>query len=69
MGNGPTAADLLAASDNLAGSAPTPDTRHPTPGQTPDPRDATPWPILYTAVLAELVILIVAFYAFTKAFA
>jgi hypothetical protein len=27
------------------------------------------WPILYTAVLAELVILIVAFYAFTKALA
>jgi hypothetical protein len=40
---------------------------------TPDPRQTTPaepnWPILYTAVLAELVILIVAFYAFTKAFA
>jgi hypothetical protein len=39
----------------------------------PDSRLTTPaepnWPLLYGIVLAELVILIVAFYAFTKAFA
>jgi hypothetical protein len=52
-------------SENKSGSndfSPTPDTRLPTPAE-PN------WPILYTAVLAELVILIIAFYAFTKAFA
>ncbi|HEX3067534.1 MAG TPA: hypothetical protein VHX14_03090 [Thermoanaerobaculia bacterium] len=53
---------MLATTDNLAGSAPTPDTRHATPAE-PN------WPLLYTVVLAELVTLIVAFYAFTKAFA
>ncbi len=47
---------------DAAGSAPTPDSRQTTPAE-PD------WPILYATVLAELVILIVAFYAFTKAFA
>ena len=40
---------------------------------TPDSRPATPaepnWPLLYGIILAELAILIVAFYAFTKAFA
>jgi hypothetical protein len=52
-------------SENKSGSgdfSPTPDSRLPTPAE-PN------WPILYTAVLAELVILIIAFYAFTKAFA
>jgi hypothetical protein len=60
-GNDATAATMLAASNNpanAAGSAP-----------TPDPRDATPWPLLYGAVLVELALLIVLFYAFTKAFA
>ncbi len=52
-------------SENKSGSSvfsPTTDNRQPTPAE-PN------WPILYTAVLAELVILIIAFYAFTKAFA
>jgi hypothetical protein len=73
MGNDPTAPDLLAAPDNLAGSAPTPDSRHATPSETPDTRQPTPaepnWPLLYGIVLSELVILIFAFYTFTKAFA
>jgi len=43
-------------------NAPTPDPRLPTP-------DNVNWPLLYAAVLGELVILIVVFYAFTKAFA
>jgi hypothetical protein len=35
-----------------------------------EPTPAEPnWPLLYGIVLAELVILIAAFYAFTKAFA
>jgi len=64
-GNDPTAAAKLAASDNpaaAAGSAPTPDPRQTTPAE-PN------WFLLYGIVLAELVILIIAFYAFTKAFA
>jgi|GEM_PF-681669 len=48
----------------LAGNAnaPTPDPRLPAP-------DNVNWPLLYTAVLGELVILVFIFYAFTKAFA
>jgi hypothetical protein len=52
-------------SENESGSidfSPTPDTRLPTPAE-PN------WPLLYGIVLVELAILIVAFYAFTKAFA
>jgi hypothetical protein len=45
-----------------ASSAPTPHTPLPTPH---DPN----WRLLYAAVLAELALLIVIFYAFTKAFA
>jgi len=40
---------------------PTPDTRQPTPRE-PN------WPLLYIAVLGELALLIIIFYAFTKAF-
>jgi hypothetical protein len=47
---------------DVVGSAPTPHSPLPTP-QEPN------WPLLYGIVLAELAILIVAFYAFTKAFA
>jgi hypothetical protein len=43
-------------------NAPTPDPRLPTPA-------APNWPLLYGAVLAELAILIILFYAFTKALA
>ena len=43
-------------------NAPTPDTRQPTPRE-PN------WRLLYAAVLGELTILIIIFYAFTKAFA
>ncbi|MEA2325840.1 MAG: hypothetical protein QOE68_799 [Thermoanaerobaculia bacterium] len=43
-------------------NAPTPDTRHPTPHE-PN------WRLIYAAVLGELTILIIIFYAFTKAFA
>jgi hypothetical protein len=42
--------------------ASTSDHRLPTP-------DEPNWPLLYGAVLAELAVLIVIFYAFTKAFA
>ncbi|MEA2165117.1 MAG: hypothetical protein QOK37_3244 [Thermoanaerobaculia bacterium] len=52
-------------SDNKSGSidfSPTPDSRQATPAE-PN------WPLLYSAVLAELVILIILFYTFTKAFA
>jgi hypothetical protein len=50
----------------LSGLSPTPDSRLPTPAETP----AEPnWPLLYGIVLSELALLIVAFYAFTKAFA
>ncbi len=45
----------------------------PTSGQEPDNRQPTTdnvnWPLLYTVVLGELVILVLVFYAFTKAFA
>lgn len=44
------------------GDAPTPDPRLPTP-VSPN------WPFLYSAVLIELAVLIIVFYAFTKAFA
>ena len=43
------------------GIAPTPDSRPPTP-------DNINWPLLYSAVIGELAILIIIFYAFTKAF-
>jgi len=49
--------------------APTPDTRHPTPDNGQPTTDNVRWPLLYTAVLGELAILIIIFYAFTKAFA
>jgi len=75
-GNDPTTAAILLASDkpaNGAVSAPTPDSRLATPAETPDPRQTTPaepnWFLLYGTVLTELVVLIIAFYAFTKAFA
>ncbi len=35
---------------------------------TPTPAEPN-WPLLYSAVLAELVVLVVLFYMFTKAFA
>jgi hypothetical protein len=37
-------------------------------GRQPTPREPS-WSLIYAAVLGELVILIVIFYAFTKAFA
>jgi hypothetical protein len=43
-------------------NAPTPDARLPTPHE-PN------WRLIYGAVLGELTILIIIFYAFTKAFA
>jgi hypothetical protein len=43
-------------------NAPTPDTRLPTPHE-PN------WRLIYSAVIVELAILIIIFYAFTKAFA
>jgi hypothetical protein len=36
-------------------------------GKEPTPRELN-WPLLYGAVIGELVILIIIFYAFTKAF-
>jgi hypothetical protein len=53
---------LSAVGSRLSGDGgPTADSRQPT---------ARPnWPLLYSAVLIELAILIVIFYAFTKAFA
>jgi hypothetical protein len=72
LGKGLTAAAAVAGSDNatqtadsarkIEGFTPTPDSRTPTPTESP-------WSLLYAAVLAELVVLIVLFYAFTKAFA
>jgi hypothetical protein len=52
---------------------PTPDSLQPTaPLPAPDNRQPTTdnlnWPLLYAAVLGELAILILIFYAFTKAF-
>jgi len=45
----------------------------PCASPTPYPRLPTPttpnWPFLYSAVIIELAILIIIFYAFTKAFA
>jgi hypothetical protein len=41
---------------------PTPDNQQPT-------TDNVHWPLLYSAVLIELAVLIIIFYAFTKAFA
>ena len=39
-------------------------------GSSEAPTPATPnWPFLYSAVIIELAILIIIFYAFTKAFA
>ncbi len=52
-------------SENTSGSidfSPTPNSRQPAPSE-PN------WPLLYGIVLTELVILIAAFYTFTKAFA
>ena len=45
-----------------SGEAPVPDNRQPT-------TDNLNWPLLYAAVIGELVILVLVFYAFTKAFA
>ena len=49
------------------------ESKPPTGGQEPDNRQPTTdnvnWPLLYGAVIGELAILIVIFYAFTKAFA
>lgn len=44
------------------GNAQNPDNRQPT-------TDNTNWPLLYAAVIGELAILVIVFYAFTKAFA
>jgi len=53
----------LSGKDELpTAAAPTTDNRQPT---TQGPN----WPLLYGAVLAELLILIIIFYAFTRAFA
>jgi hypothetical protein len=45
---------------------PTADGRQPT---APDTPTTTNWPLLYSAVLIELAVLVIVFYAFTKAFA
>jgi hypothetical protein len=45
-----------------SGEAPVPDNRQPA-------TDNVNWPLLYAAVIGELVILVLIFYAFTKAFA
>jgi hypothetical protein len=47
---------------SLVNEVPTPDSRHPTPRE-PN------WRLIYSAVLGELALLILIFYAFTKAFA
>jgi hypothetical protein len=52
----------LSGENESAGELPTPDTRQPTPRE-PN------WRLIYSAVITELVILILIFYAFTKAFA
>jgi hypothetical protein len=44
------------------------ETELPPNAKAPTP-DNVNWPLLYTAVLGELVILVLIFYAFTKAFA
>ena len=46
----------------MSDNAPPPDTRQPTPRE-PN------WRLIYSAVIIELALLIVIFYAFTKAFA
>lgn len=46
----------------MSDNAPTPDSRPPTPAEPH-------WRLIYAAVIAELALLIVIFYAFTKAFA
>ena len=47
----------------------TPDGRQPAAGK-PQPAPHEPrWTLIYSAVIIELVILIIIFYAFTKAFA
>jgi hypothetical protein len=65
MGNAPTEAAMLTTSGNATeseGFATTPDSRQTTPAE-PN------WPRLYSAVLAELAIIIALLYTFTKAFA
>jgi len=52
----------VSGENNLAGELPTADSRQPTPRQPH-------WRLIYSAVIIELAILIVIFYAFTKAFA
>jgi len=53
---------LSALGSRLAGDGgPTADSREPTAHPN--------WPLLYSVVLIELAILIIVFYAFTKAFA
>ena len=46
----------------MSDNTPTPDTRQPTPRE-PN------WRFIYSAVMIELALLILIFYAFTKAFA
>jgi len=50
------------------GSGKTPTTEIPTPDSRQPTASEPNWPMLYTAVIAELTLLIVIFYAFTKAF-
>ncbi|HEX9459029.1 MAG TPA: hypothetical protein VGA84_07785 [Thermoanaerobaculia bacterium] len=50
-------------------NAPTPDPRLPIPDNRQPTTDNLNWPILYAAVIGELAILVLIFYAFTKAFA
>jgi len=47
---------------------PTPDPRLPITGNGKPTTDNVRWPLLYGAVLIELTLLIIIFYAFTKAF-
>ena len=61
-GHGLPSPNASEAETEPIGLPPTPDPRPPTPGNQN-------WPLLYAAVLAELAVLIIIFYAFTKAFA
>jgi len=62
MSEGVSGVGSRVSAKNHVNEVPTPDRRHPTPRE-PN------WPMLYGAVMAELLLLIVIFYAFTKAFA
>jgi hypothetical protein len=52
----------VSGENQAARELPTPETRQPTPRE-PN------WRLIYSAVIIELAILIIIFYAFTKAFA